>query len=383
MLTKEGCNTRINRLWERLPEDVEWVLIADPRHVNYFSAFWVNPLSQSLGERSFLLLERTGKTTLFCENGAYRSRVAEPFVDALVKENWYDQVHSVENRDHVLFRTLRETGTMVFTKKGLIEEEWFPEGACRYLPETRGSSRETVRESSPQLGSIIRSLRRNKELDEIELIKRCVRAGDAGNLKAFSVVQPGISELEVYREVQSAVLEELGYPGLVYGDFRAATPEEPRKGGPSTGYVLKPEDTFLLDFAVVLNGYRSDTTNTIPVGPPSDHLKELLDLCLGALQKGEEHLQPGIPAQEVYSSIAKTLNTPGSPSRFPHHAGHGIGLGHPEPPILVSESTDILEYHDVIAVEPGIYVKGIGGVRIEHNYLITENGFEKLSKHSF
>jgi Xaa-Pro aminopeptidase len=381
VLTKEGCKSRISRLWKWLPEDVEWVLIADPRHVNYFSGFWLNPLSQSLLERSFLLLERTGKTTLFCENGAYKSKVSEPFIDELVKETWYDQIHAVENRDLVLFRALRKADKNTVKKKGLIENEWFPERAYRYLPAIGKGAGETT--ESLQLGSLIRKLRRNKEQDEIELIKRCVQAGDAGNLIAHEMVQPGITEFDVYKVVQNAVLEELGCPGLVYGDFRAASPEKPKKSGSPTEYVLRKGDTFILDFAVVLNGYRSDTTNTIPISPLSDELKDLFDLCLTALQKGEGRLKPGISAKEVYFTIAKILNTPGATPRFPHHAGHGIGLGHPEPPILVSESTDILELHDVIAVEPGAYVEGIGGVRIEHNYLLTEKGFERLTKHGF
>lgn len=67
--------------------------------------------------------------------------------------------------------------------------------------------------------------------------------------------------------------------------------------------------------------------------------------------------------------------------RFGHHAGHGIGLAHPEPPVLVRDSTDTLLAGDVVTLEPGLYVPGVGGIRIEHNYLITETGYERLSQH--
>ena len=103
MLTKEGCLARQKRLWDAVPSDVEWLLIADPRHVLYLSNFLVQPLSFSGGERCLLLLERGHGSTLIGDNFTIRSASATPFVDHEVIEKWYDHQHAVVNRDHAKY----------------------------------------------------------------------------------------------------------------------------------------------------------------------------------------------------------------------------------------------------------------------------------------
>jgi Xaa-Pro aminopeptidase len=98
------------------------------------------------------------------------------------------------------------------------------------------------------------------------------------------------------------------------------------------------------------------------------------------MRNGEAALNPGTKASDVYKAVSQPLQDAGY-GPLPHHAGHGIGLGHPEPPILVPESTDALLAGDVVTLEPGLYVAGIGGMRIEHNYLIAASGYRRLSNH--
>jgi Xaa-Pro aminopeptidase len=167
----------------------------------------------------------------------------------------------------------------------------------------------------------------------------------------------------------------------VYGDFRATTHSAPKQGGLPTGYVLQNGDTIILDFSVMLNGYRSDFTNTLAVGTPSQEQRELFQMCKAALRLGEEKLRPGALGREIHRAVAIPFLAINNPELFPHHAGHGLGLGHPEPPIFVPESDDVVCAGDVVTLEPGAYMKGVGGVRIEHNYVITEEGFERLSHH--
>lgn len=373
MLTETGCRLRRERLFRRLPDHIEWALIADSKHVNYFSSFWVDPLSQSLGERSFLFLERTGKATLFCDNAAYASRWSDPFIDDLVKKQWYTGTHWGNSRDTLLIGALEILKDKAGGKTGAVENNWFPVGAEEYLP---GKTREAGLEKT------INTLRKTKDADEVDLLTSCIRAGDVGIRRLKEYVQPGIREYEVYREVQNAVLNTLGRPVLVYGDFRAASPDNPTAGGPPGNYRLRKGETFIADFTVVIHGYRSDTTATVPVEPVSPGIQELIGLSRTALISAESRLKPGCPAKELHSAVSETINTPDHPGRFPHHGGHGIGLGHPEPPFITPKSTEVLETGNVIALEPGAYEKGIGGVRLEHNYLITGDGFQRLSCHS-
>jgi Xaa-Pro aminopeptidase len=84
----------------------------------------------------------------------------------------------------------------------------------------------------------------------------------------------------------------------------------------------------------------------------------------------------------VYDAVRGVLEAAGLAANFPHHAGHGLGLSHPEAPFFVRHSTETLVAGDAVTLEPGVYVDGIGGIRIEHNYLVTADGFDRLSNHT-
>lgn len=386
MLSLEGCLERRQRLWNLVPEEIEWLLVADPRHVQYLSNFWVQPLSFSGGERGLLLLEREGPATLIGDNFTIRASVHEPYVNRTAVTDWYDHKHSVSNRDHALFRALGDVAAHFRGRRGLLEAEWLPVGAAALLdPDHYEFSVHQEPGASPfvDLGSMLRLLRRRKDADEIALLRQCMAAGAAGQARLLEIVEPGITEFAIYREVNRAALEAAGRPALVYGDFRACFAEEPKNGGlpKGEGRALQQGDLFVLDYSVVLDGYRSDFTNTVSVGKPSAEVEEMFGLCQAAMKGGEGCLRAGASAAEVYRAVAKPFVDAGKTELFPHHAGHGLGLAHPEPPILVPQSTDTLEAGNVITLEPGAYQEGVGGMRIEHNYLITPQGFERLSKH--
>jgi Xaa-Pro aminopeptidase len=97
---------------------------------------------------------------------------------------------------------------------------------------------------------------------------------------------------------------------------------------------------------------------------------------------GERELKPGASCQVVYDAVRGALAAAGLADHFPHHAGHGLGLTHPEAPYFVRQSTESLVEGDVVTLEPGVYVPDVGGIRIEHNYAITAAGFERLSNHT-
>ncbi len=388
MLTQAGSEARRKRLWQAVPDSIEWLLIADPRHVHYLSNFWVQPLSFSAGERALLLLERDQGASLIGDNFTVRSAAGEPYVDREIVEEWYDHEHSVINRDHALQDALKSVSERLFGREGAVEAEWLPVGAFEILGldcESHSVKREAGEIRDPgravDLGTLLRSLRRQKHDDEIALMKQCMRACDAGHARAREIVRAGISEFDVFREVQAAALAEAGRPGLIYGDFRTTNAQTPKVGGLPTDHVLETGELFVLDFSVVLDGYRSDFTNVISVGEPTDEQMMLFRLCEAAMSAGEATLKAGVPAREVHAAVAGPSEEAGFATAFGHHAGHGIGLAHPEAPILVPQSDDTLVAGDVVTLEPGLYVEGIGGMRIEHNYLITESGYERLSNH--
>ncbi len=368
LLTAEGCVERKNRLWAEMPEDVDWLLVADPRHVCYLSGFWINPLSFSNGERSLLLLKRDGTSTLFADNFVRRTAVCDPAETDEVIEKGYDHKHSVINRDDALLAAFESVHSDLDGARGIVEGEALPLSIS-------GSA-----SVKANLGHTIRDLRRSKHADEIELLKRCMRAGDAGHARALEVIKPGMTEFELYREVQDAAQTEAGCPCLVYGDFRANCAETPKAGGLPTDHVLQEGELFILDYSVVIQGYRSDFTNTLAVCEPTVDQQRLFNACATALEVAQGKLKAGVDAKAVYHAASNVLESNEFGS-LAHHAGHGLGLGHPEAPIFGPESTDTLVVGDVVTIEPGAYIPGIGGVRVEHNYVITESGYERLSNH--
>jgi Xaa-Pro aminopeptidase len=380
MLTEQGCKQRRRRLWESLSEDIEWVLIADPRHVHYFANYWINPLSFSTSERGLLLLERDGNATLFEDNFTGKSlNPTKPHVDRIVTESWYDHTHSIINRDHALFIALKSVAEHLKDRFGVIEAEWLPVGAQEVL--NLNSQERSASEQHLDLGSLIRHLRRQKHDDELELIRKCMAAGDAGHAKALNIVEAGMSELEVYQHILQAATEEAERPVILYGDFRATNRKTPKAAGLPTNYELRQGDMLILDFSVTMDCYRSDFTNTIAVGGATDEQVMLFKLVEAAMKAGEDTLKAGVAAKDVYAATATPLRESGYADTWTSHAGHGLGLGHPEAPVIVPESTDTLLAGDVVTLEPALYVEGIGGIRIEHNYLITDDGYERLSNH--
>lgn len=379
MLTKDGCTQRVANFWNRVPGEFSWALIGDPRHVQYFCDFRPNPISFSADQKSLLLLERDGGTTLLADNFTRRTAIADPHVSREIVVPWYTHKKSVINRDHALAIALDEVAEVWSGGAGLVEGE----GVCFALADHLRPHMRTdfdVEGTPLSVGSLIRDLRRCKLPDEVALLKTCMRAGNAGHAAAFRAAAAGRSELDVYLAIQEACQREVGSAAIVYGDFRATSAERHKAGGLPSDKVLQDGDLLILDFSVIVDGYRSDFTNTIAIGTPGDAQVKQFEACEAALSAAAAVLKAVVSGADVYEAASAQFLERGYPP-LAHHCGHGLGMEHPEPPILVPESSDVLRSGDVVTIEPGLYVEGVGGMRFEHNYLITDSGAEQLSGH--
>jgi hypothetical protein len=359
MLTPEGCRRRRERLWERLDPkpDSDHLRLSDPIHLMYLANFHVDPFSLGAGFGGVLLLRRDGAAKLLHDDRLPHS-VEQAHVEERVVVPWYDgQSPGRGPRQLAILQGVN------------------PAHAGTRFHDRPGDPYAAV------LVTALADLRRRKDPDEIDLLKRCMRAGEAGHAWARANVKPGMTELDVYYGVNAACMQAAGEHVIVYGDF-AVCPGPERRGGPPTGRVLEPGDMIILDYSVVIGGYRSDFTNTLVVGrEPTSDQRRLYDLCMGAMAAGEKELQAGRECRTVYDAVRGAFDKEGMAEHFPHHAGHGIGLTHPEAPYIVRHADETLLAGDVVTLEPGLYVAGVGGIRIEHNYLITERGYERLSNH--
>jgi Xaa-Pro aminopeptidase len=375
MLTAEGCAARRERLWGALPTSCDVLIVADPEHLVYFAGYAPSPFVFRTVESGALLLLEPGRSALVGDNllGPFLDRA---FADEVIAPAWYEGVRSTPHRRSLLVASaLGRLAAMPGNRVG-VEPASVPAGVVEGLRAARPGL-EIV-----DLGPIIRPLRRSKDPDELEVLRRSMRAGEAAHAAALAEVRPGMTELDAYQVVQRAAVDELGEAAIVYGDFASGPRCATERGGPPTSRTIERGDLLLLDFSVVVAGYRGDFTNTFAVGAgPTPRQRELFEACVGALRAGEAVLKPGTPGRAVDAALRAHFASLGLEHAFLSHSGHGLGLGHPEPPYFVPESSDSLVAGDVVALEPGLYIEGVGGMRFERNYLVTADGFETLSNH--
>lgn len=377
MLTASGCQSRRARLFESLDDSVEWAVVADPQHVMYFANYFQNPfVFRSTNAGAVLLMSRAGESILVADNlvGVFAEAAHVNRVHAPV---WYAGKESAPHREA---RLLEQTLAMLDECPGRsfgIEFSSVPAGVLLGLRQARGENVSFV-----NVDPSIHAMKRGKDEDEMVLMRRSIAAGEAGFAAALANVRAGMTEREVFYLVERTAMEAAGEQVIVYGDF-VSGPRCEQVGGPPTGRVIEKGDLFLLDFSVVVSGYRGDFANTFVVdGAPTDTHRRLHEACLEAMQAGEEQLRAGVPCVEVDRVVRNSLAAKHLAENFPGHAGHGLGLGHPDPPYIVPGSTDTLLAGDVVTLEPGQYIKGVAGMRMERNYRITETGYEKLTNHA-
>ena len=371
-LTKSGCETRRARLWAALPERCDALVLADPQSLIYYANYAPSPFVFRTSDASAFLILRPGRATLVADKmlGPY---LDQAHVDEAVAPVWYDARHTAPHRRAQAVATAREVLRNGDHNAIGVETASVPFGIFEGL--SAGSSRYS-------LETTIRPLRRAKDPDEVELLRLSARAGVAGLTAALRDVRPGMSELDVYLLVQNEASRAAGSQVMVYGDFASGPRLETERGGPPTSRVVERGDLFMVDYSVVVHGYRCDFTNTFAVGtPPTEGQRRLFDVCIEALRAGEQVLKPGVAARAVDAAVRAVLDAHGLGHASPSHTGHGLGLSHPEPPYLVGLSVETIEPGDVVALEPGVYVPGVGGMRFERNYLVTADGFECLTDH--
>lgn len=366
-LTREGCAARRADLIKAA--NVDLIVITNPRHLQYFTGLYVTPLALSAwGPNALLIDTASGVSTLVVHNSLEEAAGAA-HADRVEAWRWYNAatdpgIEAYRAGVDQLNARLRGKSA----KRIGVEIGWLPFGA-------------EVGNSPTDVSGLIWTMRRRKGPDELALTREAVRVVGAGHRAARQTIKPGITELDVYNSVHSAIVKEAGGPVLVMGDFASGERAE-AIGGPATDRVLRDGDLMICDIFSVVNGYRADYTATIAVGgKPSERHRQLETALHEAIAAGEAMLKPGSVCGDVYRAVHGALAKRGFGDNFPHHAGHGLGLGHPDAPYFVPNSQETLIAGDVMTLEPGAYGPGFGA-RIEHNYLITDTGFERLSQHS-
>jgi Xaa-Pro dipeptidase len=355
--------------------DLDAALLSSPHNVCYVSAYEV-PIeagpSAFAGGPDLALIDASGRVTLIVpdlEAGAARA-AAE--VDAVVSYAAFSHLERLDQPDNLwkeLSRALRD-GNISGGTLG-IEPAFLP----TYLAQAirAGFEAFTIADATAALAEA----RLVKTAEEIERLRLAVDLTAVGQNAARLYLEDGMSEIALFARVRGAIEEAAGHRVAIAGDLVAGIDRTANAGGWPTDRVIEAQDLVIADLAPRLDGYWGDSCNTLCAGEPSAQHRRMIQATTEALARAVEAARPGLRAADLDAVCRGHVESYGY--AYGHHSGHALGTTVHEAPRLVRYEPMPLQAGMVLAVEPGAYVQGVGGIRTEHVILITERGAEVLS----
>lgn len=229
------------------------------------------------------------------------------------------------------------------------------------------------------VNGLVEGLRIYKDEGEIGKMKQAADLADRTFLHMLDVLKPGKTESEIALELE-VFMRKHGASGPSFETIIASGERSALPHGIASERVLQGNEFVKMDFGALLDGYCSDITRTVMLGTSSPKHREIYDIVLEAQLHTLEHLRPGMTGREADALARDIIIRYGYGDQFGHSTGHGLGMEVHEAPGLSMRSDTVLEPGMVVTVEPGIYLPGFGGVRIEDDVLITENGCRRLTE---
>lgn len=223
----------------------------------------------------------------------------------------------------------------------------------------------------------ILQLRRRKDADELAMILHAIGGTEAMYARAREIIEPGITELRVFNELQAAAVETIGEMLSGTGnDYQCNSP-----GGPPRDRAACDGELFVLDLGPAYRGYYADNCRTFAVNSqPTDEQLRAHAAIVSVLDHVATTVKPGVSCAALFAE-AKAMLDEYEPGSFHHHLGHGIGLYPHEAPHLNPSWDDTFQEGDIFTAEPGLYNEALrAGIRIEENYLVTADGVVQLTR---
>ncbi|MBM7772956.1 Xaa-Pro dipeptidase [Actinokineospora baliensis] len=332
------------------------LLIGDLRNLRYLTGF--------TGSNGALLVHADGDDrTVFCTDGRYQEQSAEqvPGLERLIDRASAGALAARAAADRMAVVGFESQHVTV---DGLEALRHAAEGV------------ELVR--APLL---VEALRLVKDDTEVEALRQACAIGDAALAELISEggVRPGRTEREVARDLEDRMRDHgaaaPAFDTIVATGAHSAIPHH----RPTDG-VLRTGDFVKLDFGAQLHGYHSDMTRTLVLGTPADWQREIYDLVAEAQSAGTAALLPGTPVSAVDAAARQVIEDAGRGAQFLHGLGHGVGLQIHEAPSLAKSGEGTLSAAMAVTVEPGVYLSGLGGVRIEDTLIVRDTQPELLTQ---
>lgn len=227
------------------------------------------------------------------------------------------------------------------------------------------------------VSGLVESLREIKEEAEVETIQQAIKITEFAFEEILNDIKPGMTEIEVANKLDF-LMREKGAAGVSFDTIVASGKRSAMPHGVASDKKIEKGDMITLDFGCYYNGYVSDMTRTFSLGDPGEELKKIHQIVLDANLKVTEQARAGVTGKKLDAVARDYITEKGYGEAFGHSTGHGIGLEVHEGPGINFRNENPLVIGNVITNEPGIYIPGLGGVRIEDDLLITEEGNKNL-----
>lgn len=345
---------RINALKQKAFEqkDFDGFLIANEANMLYFAGF---------PGAACLLIPRNGENTLYVYGVNYEQAKAEGkgFRVELVKRG--------ENLAAKVAAQVKDFSIKKLAFDGLTFENY-----RSLAKKLRGKAR-----LKPQ-NELVWEIRKVKDTEELERMRKAGQLTCEGMKAAYEFIRPGVKEYDVAAEIEYAMRRKgswgTAFDTIVASGVRSAFPH-----GGCTDREIREGDLVVVDIGASYRYYRSDMTRTLVAGKPSEKQKRLYEIVKTAQQKAVQAVKAKARAKAVDTMARKVIEEAGYGENFVHSLGHGVGLEVHEPPTLSQQSKERLAVGNVVTIEPGIYLVGFGGIRIEDTVLVKERDAEKFT----
>lgn len=228
------------------------------------------------------------------------------------------------------------------------------------------------------ISGMIEELREIKDEEEIAIIEKACSIADLAYDHILKMIQPGMTEIEVANQLDF-YMRSLGASGVSFETIVASGLRSAMPHGVASKKIIEQGDLITIDFGCYYEGYVSDMTRTFAIGDPGEQLKEIYQIVLEAQLAVLEVAKPGVTGKQLDAVARDYITKHGYGEAFGHSTGHGIGLEIHEGPNVSVRAEKQFVPGNIITDEPGIYLPGIGGVRIEDDLLITSDGNRVLS----
>ncbi len=346
---------RIPRLAARLG-NLDALLICRLPNICYLTGF--------TGSAAMLLVRKDG-SSLFISDGRYTTQSKEQLAINGVDSEIAIRMGASEQLD-VLADALGDARRLGLEDSGITWSQ-----ARQYIE--RFSDVECV-----AAGQLVEELRRAKDDGEVDRIRAACAIADEAFAEMLPKMKTGISEREFALELEFA-MRRRGASAVSFDPIIASGPNAAKPHARPSDRIIVPGELIICDFGCIVDGYCSDMTRTVSIGDPSTDAASLYELVLYSQTTGRDLVRAGVDVFTVDKACRDIIDAAGYGAEFSHGTGHGVGVEIHEAPRLAKSSSGSLIIGDIVTVEPGVYLPGVGGVRIEDTVLVTAGGYEALT----